>query len=146
MNIEDQPRLLSHSSIVDLLYQHKITPTSQRVQVAEILFSKPQHLSADQILDFLTQRGYAISRATVYNTLGLFVDKELIKTVTLDPDRVLYDSNTKPHYHFRNCDTGELIDINCESIELNNLPQLPANTSLCNIDIVLNLKNVDNAA
>ena len=37
--------------ILKKLEQHGVTPTPQRVEVAEILLARPQHLSAAQIVD-----------------------------------------------------------------------------------------------
>ena len=49
-----------------------ITPTPQRVEIARILLARPQHLSAEQVLGALKERQLAVSKATVYNPLGLF--------------------------------------------------------------------------
>ena len=42
---------MSRSGILTLFEQHGILPTPQRIEVAEILLEKPQHLSAEQIID-----------------------------------------------------------------------------------------------
>ena len=60
---------------------------------------RSEHLSADQVLAIVNQRHPETSRATVYNTLNLFVEKKLIREVIVDPNRVFYDPNTRPHYH-----------------------------------------------
>ena len=39
-----------HEQIREFLQAHGVAPTSQRLEVAQILFARPQHLSADQIL------------------------------------------------------------------------------------------------
>lgn len=143
ITIEPEQLPLSRSDIIELLHQAEIMPTSQRVQIAEVLFSKPQHLSAEQILEQVAKLGHSISRATIYNTLGLFSSKGLVKQVIIDPDRVLYDPHTAPHHHFFNADTGELIDIKSNAIELKNIPDLPANTSLAGVDVVFELRQKD---
>ena len=78
---------LSRSEIIELLHRFEVMPTSQRVQVAEVIYSKPQHLSAEQVLEKVSSMGHSISRATIYNTLGLFSEKGLIRQVIIDPDR-----------------------------------------------------------
>jgi Fur family iron response transcriptional regulator len=55
--------------ILKKLKQHDVMPTSQRIEVASILLARPQHLSADQIIDKLKRRDSRVSKATVYNTL-----------------------------------------------------------------------------
>jgi Fur family iron response transcriptional regulator len=116
-----------------------ITPTQQRVQIAEILFARPQHLSADQILAIVNSRGSAASKATIYNTLGLFARKGLVREVIVDPAKVFYDSNTGPHHHFFNIDTGELTDIHADEVVVTNLPNLPGDTQPAGIDIIFRI-------
>ena len=59
---------MSAPGIVERLERHGVTPTPQRLEVAEILLGRPQHLSADQILEQLRRAGSRVSKATVYNT------------------------------------------------------------------------------
>ncbi len=131
---------LSRSEIIELLHRFNVMPTSQRVQIAEVIYSKAQHLSAEQVLEKVSSMGHSISRATIYNTLGLFSEKCLVRQVTIDPDRVLYDPHTAPHHHFYNCDTGELIDVEANTVEISVMPELPEGTQLINADIVFKLK------
>ncbi|MGH8132735.1 MAG: Fur family transcriptional regulator, partial [Steroidobacteraceae bacterium] len=56
-----------------------IRPTTQRVRIATLLLSAPQHLSAEQILANLRSAGARVSKATVYNTLNLFASRGLIR-------------------------------------------------------------------
>ena len=66
---------LARSEVVSMLQHYEISPTRQRVEIAEFLFQRPQHLSAEKILDGVIDAGNRVSRATVYNTMGLFADK-----------------------------------------------------------------------
>ena len=100
----------SRRSLSDVLRGHGITPTRQRVEIAHALFSRCEHLSADRILA-IVNRACATSKATVYNTLNVFVERKLIREVIVDPTRVFYDPNTAPQHHFYNVDTGELTHI-----------------------------------
>src|SRR5688572_5808074 len=63
---------MSRADILKKLEQHQVTATPQRLEVAEVLLERPQHLSADQILERLREGGSRVSKATVYNTLKLF--------------------------------------------------------------------------
>jgi len=130
---------LEKASTLSFLRHFNITPTQQRLQIAQLLLSKAQHLSADDILAKLKP---LVSKATVYNTLGLFVEKGLIKQVIVDPTKVFYDSNISNHHHFYNVDTGELIDIDTSNnLLLNQLPHLPAGTEATGIDIIIRICN-----
>jgi len=125
------------TEIIERLKQHGITPTQQRVDIANILFAKPQHLSAEQVLDLANQQSSAVSKATVYNTLGLFASKGLVNEVTVDPSKIFYDSNTHAHYHFYHVDTGKLEDIPVSAVTLDHLPELPAGTHKERVDIII---------
>jgi len=105
---------LIKDAVIKKLKARNITPTQQRVEIAQILFEKPQHLSAEQVLAKVNGNA-AVSKATVYNTLGLFARKALVKEVIVDPSKVFYDSNVHPHQHFYNIDTGILTDIDSEA-------------------------------
>ncbi len=141
---------LSKDRIIQLLLAHNIQPTQQRVLVAEVLFARPQHLSADQIKDSINRpdpdgaaaaAGTKVSKATVYNTLGLFAQKGLVNEVIVDPSRVFYDSNTTPHYHRYNIDTGALEDIECDQLEIGRLPELPENIEVTGVDVIVRVRD-----
>ena len=120
---------------------HGVLPTPQRLEVADVLLSKPQHLSADQIIDKLREENSSVSKATVYNTLNLFEKRGLVKECLIDPERRFYDSTTQPHHHFYNADTGELSDIPMSNIEVSGLPQLPSGTQLEGAELIVRVRN-----
>lgn len=134
---------MSRSDILDLFEQHGIQPTPQRVEVAEIFLTKPQHMSADQIIDRLHNNGSSVSKATVYNTLNRFADRGLAREIMVDPVRKIYDSSTHMHQHFYNVDTGELSDIEDDAIRLAKLPELPAGTERESVDVVIRIRNTN---
>ena len=123
-----------------MLQSFKISPTRQRVEIAQFLFQKPQHLSAEKILDGVTSAGNRVSRATVYNTMGLFANKGVVREVLIDRERVFYDSNTRTHQHLYNVDTGELTDIYDADIEMVAQPDVPEGLKLVDKDIVFKVR------
>ena len=143
MNDQHQIKIVADRDIGEQLREAGITPTQQRVQIAEILFAQPQHLSADQILAVVNSNGPIASKATIYNTLGLFARKGLVREVIVDPSKVFYDSNTSEHHHFYNLDSGQLTDIDAGEVMIANLPELPANTEAAGIDIIFRIRGND---
>lgn len=123
-----------------MLARHRIQPTPQRLLIAEFLFAREQHLTADQVIEALADEGTQVSKATVYNTLNLFAQKGLLKPLQIDPERGHFDSNTKPHYHFHVEDTGELIDVPPSAVEFARLPQLPPGTESVGVDVVIRVR------
>ena len=119
-----------------------VTPTTQRVDIAQILFERPQHLSAEQVLKMVNDKADStVSKATIYNTLGLFAKKGLVKEVNVDSSKVFYDSNVSKHFHFYNIDTGLLTDIPVNEIDFEKLPELPEGTESSSLEIIVRIKN-----
>jgi Fur family iron response transcriptional regulator len=88
----------------------------------------------------MRHRGSRVSKATVYNTMNLFSRKGLVRTVEVDPERLYYDSTSKPHHHFYNVDTGELIDIPAASVQLALETSLPEGTVHEGVDVVIRVR------
>jgi len=132
----------TRDDIINKLKSSGVSPTNQRVDIAQILFAKPQHLSADQILKMVNEESNSTaSKATIYNTLGLFAKKGLINEVIVDPSKVFYDSNISKHFHFYNTDTGVLTDIPVDAINVDNLPELPEGTVSTDLEVIVRIKN-----
>jgi Fur family iron response transcriptional regulator len=122
----------NRQEVAQMLRRHGIMPTHQRTEIAHILFTRREHLSADQILGLVNSQYAEASKATVYNTLKLFVEKKLIRELVVDPAKIVYDPNTEPHHHLYDVATGRLTDIPADNIRVLGLPPLPASGSgLC---------------
>ncbi len=128
--------------LIALLRRHGIAPTHQRLEIANVLFSRCEHLAADQILTLVNERHAETSKATVYNTLNLFRDCGLIREVIVDPKRVFYDPNTEPHHHLYNIDTGEITDIPANDLAVSGLPELPPGMVTEGVDIVVRVRTL----
>lgn len=131
---------MPRSDILEKLADYGIKPTPQRVKIADILLEKPQHLSAEQILDRLRESGSTVSKATVYNTLNLFGERGLVRELSVDPERRYYDSSNVPHHHFYNVDTCELTDIDERDVCFSALPPLPEGTESQSVEVLIKVR------
>jgi len=131
----------NRESVVELLRTHDVNPTHQRIEIAYALFSRCEHLSAEQVLVIVNGRHPETSKATVYNTLNLFLEKNLVREVIVDPHKVFYDPNTEPHHHFYNIDTGELTDIDASALTLCGMPPPPAGMVMTGVDVIVRIRS-----
>ena len=131
----------TRDNLAEVLRGHDISPTHQRIEIAHAIFSSGGHLSADQILTLANDRAEETSKATVYNTLNLFLEKKLIREVIVDPSKVFYDPNTTPHHHFYNVDTGALTDIDARDVRVTGLPRLPRGMVTEGVDIIVRIRS-----
>ncbi len=138
--------MLSTRDIVGMLKENDVLPTQQRLMIARVLFERHQHLSADQVMNKVNTGKDNVSKATVYNTLGLFARKGLVREVIVDPTRVFYDPNTSNHHHFYNVDTGELQDIDVSDLQISQLPELPPETVADGVDVIIRVRNATAAS
>jgi Fur family iron response transcriptional regulator len=130
----------SRDNMAELLRAHDINPTHQRIEIAYALFSRQEHLSADQVMAIVNDRHAETSKATVYNTLNLFLEMGLIREVIVDPSKVFYDPNTGPHHHLYEMDSGRLTDINADNVRIEGLPDLPKGVETVGIDLIVRVK------
>jgi len=134
-------RMTQNPDVAGLLRDHGILPTQQRLMIARVLFARRQHYSADQVMASVNDGRDRVSKATVYNTLGLFARNGLVREVIVDPTRVFYDPNTSEHHHFYNIDSGELIDVDSSELQITDLPELPEGTVAAGVDVIIRIRS-----
>lgn len=100
------------------LEQAGIQPSAQRVAVADYVLGTDEHPSADQVWARVKERFPTLSRATVYNTLNLFVEKGLLRELVLAEGRVVFDPKLTPHHHFIDDETQNIVDIPWEALQV----------------------------
>lgn len=123
------------------LRQSGMTPTRQRMAIASVMLARPQHLSADQLQEALVHAGHeGVSKATIYNTLGLFSQMGLVREVIVDPTRVFYDSNVSEHPHLYHMGTGTLVDLDPELVDVGSLSGLPSELEVAGVDVVVRVR------
>ncbi len=130
----------TRDNMAGLLRSHDINPTHQRIEIAHALFSRQEHLSADQVMAIVNTRHSETSKATVYNTLKLFLEKGLVREVIVDPSKVFFDPNTSPHHHIYEVDSGKLSDIDAEHVHISGLPPLPDDMVTEGIDLIVRVR------
>ena len=110
--------------VAEVLRQHGIQPSAQRLAVAEYVLATCDHPSAEEVLHKAQRALPMISRATVYNTLNLFVKKRLLREHVLSAGRTVFDCNTAPHHHFVDEATGDVHDVPWDALSVGKLGKL----------------------
>lgn len=110
--------------IAERLAQRGIQPSPQRLAVAELVLVTEAHPTAEEVWAAVKVRAPQISRATVYNTLNLFVRKGLLRQVQLAEGRVGFDPNLAPHHHFVDEVTGVVHDVPWDALEVRRVEAL----------------------
>ena len=128
------------ASVDTILRSHGVMPTAQRLQIGGIVLTRPTHFSAEQLYDEVNGSGSRVSKATIYNTLGLFVEKGLLRQVLVDPSKVFYDSNMTPHHHFYDVESGRLEDIDASEVRIGALPEPTDGVQIEGVDVIVRIR------
>ena len=76
-----------HKLSAEKLKKHQIKPSVHRIMVYEYLMTQQNHPTVEQIFLHLRQDFPTISKATIYNTLNLFVEVGLVRISPLRTKR-----------------------------------------------------------
>ncbi|MFW2331309.1 MAG: Fur family transcriptional regulator [Nitrospinota bacterium] len=128
-------------SIIKILRDSNVAVTIQRIKIGQLLFSKRQHLSADEIYDKLIAEDVDISRATVYNTLKLFAKIGCAREVLADPKKLYYEPKTNDHYHCYDVENYALTDIPRDAIAITGLPEQVGDSEVVGLELVVKVKS-----
>jgi Fe2+ or Zn2+ uptake regulation protein len=115
---------MTRPALASLLSDRGIQPSAQRLAVADYVLDTDAHPSADRVFAEVRSRIPMISRATVYNTLHLLVEKGLLRQLVLAEGRVFFDPHVAPHHHFIDEDTGAIHDIPWEALDVHRIEAL----------------------
>src|ERR1051326_4017522 len=101
------------NDVVQLLTEHGIQPSAQRIVVAQYVLFTDEHPSADKVWARVKAGFPMISRATVYNTLNLLVEKGLLRELHLEA-----------HHHFIDESSGRIYDVPWEKVKVVDVEQI----------------------
>jgi len=129
------------ANVLELLRRAGLRPTRQRLALARLLFDRgDRHVTAEQLHGEAVAAAVAVSLATVYNTLHQFIDAGLLREVVVNPGRSYFDTNVSDHHHFFIEESGRLLDIPGDRIDVSNVPAPPAGTAIRRVDVVIRVE------
>lgn len=96
-------------NVVKMLKDKGFKVTPQRIAVYEVLKNTKAHPTVEAIYNKLQPAYPTMSLATVYKSLEMFKELDLVQELNVGEDKFRYDANTKQHPH--------IICINCGKVE-----------------------------
>jgi len=107
----------------EFIRRKRLRRTSQRETIVKAAFSKDDHFTAEELFDRVRKTDADTSRATVYRTLSLLVEADLLREIDLGDNQTTYDPNflDKPsHNHLVCIDCGRVVEFEDAHIDLMN--------------------------
>jgi Fur family ferric uptake transcriptional regulator len=107
----------------DFIRRKGLRRTNQRDAIVRAVFSKDEHFTAEELFERVRRADSDTSRATVYRTLGLLVEANLLQQIDLGDNQATYDPNflDKPsHNHLVCIDCGRVVEFEDVNLDLLN--------------------------
>ncbi|MBW4827865.1 MAG: transcriptional repressor [Clostridiaceae bacterium] len=100
------------------LKEHDIKPSTIRIKVLQYLKDNKHHPTVDDIYKELIEDIPTLSKTSIYNTLELFLGKNIVNLVSIDDKESRYDIDTSAHGHFKCKSCNKIYDFNINTSNL----------------------------
>lgn len=91
--------------------------TGQRRAILEVLESADDHPSVETVYMRSKERDASVSIATVYRTLNLLDQMNLVKKHDFNENHARFETNLENHHHFIDVHTGEVVEFKDEALD-----------------------------
>lgn len=127
------------TELIRQLREKGISPSPQRLAVYGFLKDNPIHPTADTIMKELKPLIPTLSLTTVYNTLKLFVSRDLVHEVIIEDGELRFDADLCDHAHFKCTCCEKVFDLFPPEGRpvLEKLPALPAGFTVTGVHVCL---------
>ena len=98
------------SSDIQLLKNHHLTVTPQRVEIVRLL-STHGHLDIDTLYALIHENFPSLSLATVYKNINIMLEKNFISEVPLENRKNVYELIKEVHSHVVCTQCNDILDI-----------------------------------
>ena len=88
-------------SLADSLIKHNIKPSYQRIKILQHMIDNKNHPTVDEIYKEVIKEIPTLSKTTVYSTLNLFVEADILRGIYIEENEIRYDSDLSNHGHFK---------------------------------------------
>ncbi|KAB7781970.1 Iron-responsive regulator Irr [Methylorubrum populi] len=108
-----------------------------------LLFGKEhRHLSAETLFSEAQRAKVNVSLATIYNCLHAFTEAGLLRTVIVDGQQVIWDTNTSHHHHFVCDQDGSVIDVPAMVIDQSAINGVPDDMDVVDVQVIMRVRPI----
>ncbi len=115
--------MVQQEDLLAILQEKNIKPSYQRLRVLEYLLNQQGHPTVDEIFLELVKVVPTLSKTTVYNTLDIFLQAGLVRTISIEEHELRYDVVLSTHGHFQ-CELCKKIynfSVDVDTLQFGNL-------------------------
>lgn len=100
-----------NDKIVETFRKKDYRVTKQRLIILDTLRNTTNHPTAENIYDLVKLQIPDISLGTVYRTLGVLEELNLLQKISCGESYSRYDANVEKHYHAICLECGRILDV-----------------------------------
>ena len=137
-------KMHNNRDFIEKLRSSGLRPTKQRIKICKLLFDREKtfHFTINDLSKILKkEESEKISLATIYNTVNSFKKKGYLKEISVNKDKIYFDTNTSNHHHFLDTNTNELIDLKKEHVDKIRIKKNLPGKKITSIEVLVKIEN-----
>lgn len=92
--------IIGFAEFAGICRKHGLKATQQRFEIYSELYKSVEHPDAETVYSEIRKRMPSLSFDTVYRTMRMLEDKDIISRISPGLERTRYDANMDRHHHF----------------------------------------------
>jgi Fur family ferric uptake transcriptional regulator len=111
MSNEDA-RAIARQIFTEYLSSRSFRKTPERYAILDEIYSHDGHFDIESLFNYMKNKNYRVSRATLYNTIELFIDCKLVTKHKFGHHQAQYEKTfrTGQHDHLIDTESGKVIE------------------------------------
>jgi Fur family ferric uptake transcriptional regulator len=120
MEKNEKLRTMVKQRFTEYMNENHCRKTPERYAILDLIYSEPRHMDIESLYMAMTEKSFRVSRATLYNTLQLLLDAQLILKHQFGKSLSVYERayNADSHHHLICTECHKVTEFKDNSLKL----------------------------